>query len=79
MVFALDHVQHRFSDRALDTTLLQAARRAPAREEKTGGGGDAGYTVTPGQAHYGYQAHVAVDETHTLNYFVTKVSNLRLY
>jgi hypothetical protein len=50
----------------LDTTLLQAARRAPAREEKTGGGGDAGYTVTPGQAHYGYKAHVAVDETHTL-------------
>ena len=44
-----------------------------------GGGSDAGYTVTPGQAHYGYQAHVTVDETHMLNYFVTKVSNLRLY
>jgi IS5 family transposase len=66
MVFALDHVQHRFSDRALNTTLLQAARRAPAREDKTGGGGDAGYTVKPGQPHYGYKAHVAVDETHTL-------------
>jgi hypothetical protein len=49
----------------LDTTLLQAARHASAREEKPGGG-NAGYTVTPGQAHYGYKAHVAVDETHTL-------------
>ena len=66
MVSALDHVQHRFSDRALDATLLQAARRAPAREDKTGGGGNAGYTVTPGQAYYGYKAHMAVDETHTL-------------
>jgi len=50
----------------VDATLLQAARRAPAKEDKTGGDGDAGYTVKQGQPHYGYKAHVAVDETHTL-------------
>src|SRR5208337_1302089 len=50
----------------VDATLLQAARRAPAREDKTGGDGDAGYTVKQGQPHYGYKAHVAVDEKHTL-------------
>ena len=50
----------------VDATLLQAARRAPAKEDKTGGDGDAGYTVKGGQPHYGYKAHVAVDETHTL-------------
>jgi transposase, IS5 family len=50
----------------VDATLLQAARRAPAKEDKTGGDSDAGYTVKQGQPHYGYKAHVAVDETHTL-------------
>ena len=50
----------------VDATLLQAARRAPPKEDKTGGDGDAGYTVRGGQPHYGYKAHVAVDETHTL-------------
>lgn len=50
----------------VDATLLQAARRAPAKDNKTGGDGDAGYTVKGGQPHYGYKAHVAVDETHTL-------------
>jgi len=50
----------------VDATLLQAARRAPAKEDKTGGDGDADYTVKAGQPHYGYKAHVAVDETHTL-------------
>ena len=50
----------------VDATLLQAARRAPARGDKTGGDGEATYTVKRGQPHYGYKAHVAVDETHTL-------------
>jgi IS5 family transposase len=50
----------------VDATLLQAARRAPARTAKTGGDAAAGYTVKQGQPHYGYKAHVAVDETHTL-------------
>jgi transposase, IS5 family len=50
----------------VDATLLQAARRAPAKADKTGGDGEAGYTVKGGQPHYGYKAHVAVDETHTL-------------
>jgi IS5 family transposase len=55
----------------VDATLLQAARRAPAKADKTGGDGDAGYTVKGGQPHYGYKAHVAVDETHTLIWQVT--------
>src|SRR5208282_454269 len=55
----------------VDATLLQAARRAPAKEAKTGGDGDAGYTVKQGQPHYGYKVHVAVDETHTLIRAVT--------
>src|SRR5580698_880440 len=50
----------------VDATLLQAARRAPAKGDQTGGDDDAGYTVKQGQPHYGYKAHVAVDETHTL-------------
>ena len=50
----------------VDATLLQAARRAPAKGAKTGGDSEAGYTVKQGQAHYGYKAHVAVDEKHTL-------------
>lgn len=50
----------------VDATLVQAARRAPAKEDKEGGDGDAGYTVKQGQPHYGYKAHVAVDQTHTL-------------
>ena len=55
----------------VDATLLQAARRAPAKEDPTGGDGDADYTVKGGQPHYGYKAHVAVDETHTLIRAVT--------
>ena len=50
----------------VDATLLQAARRAPAKGDQTGGDNDAGYTVKQGQPHYGYKAHVAVDEKHTL-------------
>jgi transposase len=46
----------------VDATLLQAARRAPAKDDQTSGDGDAGYTVKKGQPHYGYKAHVAVDE-----------------
>lgn len=55
----------------VDATLLQAARRAPAKADKTGGDADAGYTVKRGQPHYGYKAHTAVDETHTLIRAVT--------
>ena len=58
----------------VDATLLQAARRAPAKTDKTGGDDDAGYTVKGGQPHYGYKAHVAVDETHTLIRAVTLTS-----
>ena len=58
----------------VDATLLQAARRAPAMADKTGGDGDAGYTVKQGQPHYGYKAHVAVDQTHTLIRKVTLTS-----
>jgi IS5 family transposase len=50
----------------VDATLLQAARRAPAKGDQNSGDGDAGYTVKKGRPHYGYKAHVAVDETHTL-------------
>ena len=58
----------------VDATLLQAARRAPAQEDKTGGDEEAGYTVKQGQPHYGYKAHVAVDQTHTLIRQVTLTS-----
>jgi transposase, IS5 family len=58
----------------VDATLLQAARRAPAKEDQTGGDGDACYTVKPGQPHYGYRAQVAVDETHTLIRQVTQTA-----
>lgn len=50
----------------VDATLLQAARKAPARDSQTGGDAEAGYTIQQGQPHYGYQAPVAADETHTL-------------
>lgn len=48
----------------VDATLVQAARRAPTKNE--GGDGDADFTVKKGQPHYGYKAHVAVDENHTI-------------
>jgi len=50
----------------VDATLLQAARRAPAKHDKGGGDTDAGYTIKKGQPHYGYKAHVAADQQHTL-------------
>jgi hypothetical protein len=62
----------------VDATLLQAARRAPAKGDATGGDGDAGYTVKQGRTHYGYKAHVAVDETHTLIRQVTLSAANRL-
>jgi IS5 family transposase len=50
----------------VDATLVQAARRAPAREDKDGGDPDAGFTVKQNQPVYGYKAHIAADEKHTL-------------
>lgn len=51
----------------VDATLIQAARRAPAKSAPTAGGDpDADHTVKRGQAHYGYKAHVAADGEHTL-------------
>jgi IS5 family transposase len=50
----------------VDATLLQAARRASAKGDKTGGDGDAGYTVKQGQPHYDYKAHVAVERAFLL-------------
>jgi len=60
-----------------DATLLQAARRAPAKDDKAkgntkdGGDKDASHTVKHNQPHYGYKAHVAVDKNHTLIRAVT--------
>lgn len=50
----------------VDATLVQAARRAPGQDPEQGGDADAGYTRRAGQIHYGYKAHVAVDQKHTL-------------
>jgi transposase, IS5 family len=50
----------------VDATLLQAARRAPAKGDQTGGDPDAGFTVKQNQPVYGYKAHIAADETHTV-------------
>ncbi len=55
----------------VDATLLQAARRAPAKDDQNGGEGDAGDTVKQGQPHSGYKAHVAVEERPTLICAVT--------
>lgn len=49
----------------VDATLVQAARRAPGQDANPGDN-DAGYTRRAGQIHYGYKAHVAVDQQHTL-------------
>lgn len=50
----------------VDATLVQAARRAPAKADKGGGDPDAGFTVKQNQPVYGYKAHIAADEQHTL-------------
>jgi IS5 family transposase len=49
-----------------DATLLAAARKAPSQDNSEGGDSDADYTVKKGTPHYGYKAHVATDETHTM-------------
>lgn len=49
----------------VDATLVQAARRAPSQGSNPGDG-DARYTQRAGQIHYGYKAHVAVDQRHTM-------------
>jgi len=54
-----------------DATLLQAARRAPAKGDPKGGDGDATHTVKQNKPHYGYKAHVALDSAHTLIRTVT--------
>ena len=48
----------------VDATLIAAARRAPTKNSE--GDGDADFTVKQGQPHYGYKAHVAADEEHTI-------------
>lgn len=58
----------------VDATLLQAARRAPSKADQSGGDDDAGFTVKNGQPHYGYKAHVAADQEHTLIRHVTLTS-----
>ena len=55
----------------VDATLLQAARRAPTKDDKRGGDDDAGFTVKGDQPHYGYKAHVAVDRDQTVIRCVT--------
>ncbi|HMO66108.1 MAG TPA: IS5 family transposase [Verrucomicrobiota bacterium] len=50
----------------VDATLVQAARRAPAKGASGGGDADADDTVKAGQPHYGYKAPVAADRQHTL-------------
>jgi IS5 family transposase len=50
----------------VDATLLQAARRPAAKDQEGGGDPQAGFTIRKGQPYYGYKAHVAVDQTHTL-------------
>jgi len=57
-----------------DATLLQAARRAPAKGDKNGGDPEAAHTVKQNQPHYGYKAHIAVDQTQTLIRAVTLTS-----
>ena len=50
----------------VDATLVQAARRPPSKPSEEGGDPDASFTVKGGRPHYGYKAHVAVDQTHTM-------------
>jgi transposase, IS5 family len=50
----------------VDATLLEASRRPTAKDQAGGGDPGAGYTVRKGQYYYGYKAHVAVDQDHTL-------------
>jgi len=49
-----------------DATWLPAARRAPGKQDKNGGAGEAGDTVKGGVPHSGDKAQVAGDQKHTL-------------
>jgi len=53
----------------VDATIVESARRKPTQAERTEGTqGDpeAGYATKGGRAYYGFKAHVAADEEHTL-------------
>lgn len=50
----------------VDATLLEASRRPVAKDQLGRGDSQAGFTVRKGRPFYGYKAHVAVDQTHTL-------------
>ena len=53
----------------IDATLVESSRKRPSREAAAAGtapDADASYTCKNGRSYYGYKAHVAVDEKHTL-------------
>jgi hypothetical protein len=53
----------------VDATIVESARRKPTkagRAEGTQGDPEAGYATRAGRAYYGFKAHVAADEEHTL-------------
>ena len=53
----------------VDATIVESARRKPTkaqRAEGTQGDPEAGYATKGGRAYYGFKAHVAADEAHTL-------------
>ena len=53
----------------VDATLVESARRKPSKAEiAEGSAGDpeATYATKGGKAYYGYKAHIAADEEHTL-------------
>ena len=50
----------------VDATLMEAARRAPTKDDPRGGDSDAGFTVKGKRPHYGYKANLSVDQPHTM-------------
>jgi IS5 family transposase len=50
----------------VDATLLEASRRPRPLNPPGHGDSQAGYTVRKGRPFFGYKAHIAVDQTHTL-------------
>ena len=53
----------------VDATLVESARRKPTRAELaegTAGDPEATYATKGGKAYYGFKAHIAADEEHTL-------------
>ena len=53
----------------VDATIVESARRKPThaeRAEGTQGDPEAAYATKGGRAYYGFKAHVADDEEHTL-------------